>query len=127
MAKVADKNSDVFSDRDEKFMRAFLDLAVKWADERPEAAPTGLSIMGTSMLAVAINGPELETRSDEAVEVSAQATELLSQERPHDALDEVLSAISSLDQTQSNDRSSDNGGSDTDASDEGSNAERPAN
>ncbi|MCS3661743.1 hypothetical protein [Salinibacter ruber] len=122
MAQVATEESDVFSDRDEKYMRAFLDLAVKWADERPDAAPTGLSIMGTSLLSIAVNGPKLDDRTD-GVELSARATNLVAQERPHDALDEILSEVSSL-QTQqdSNDRSNDTG-SEQDSS-EGADPER---
>lgn len=122
MAQVATEESDVFSDRDEKYMRAFLDLAVKWADERPDAAPTGLSIMGTSLLSIAVNGPKLDDRTD-GVELSARATTLLAQERPHDALDEILSEVSSL-QTQqdSNDRPSDTGAEQD--SNEGADAER---
>jgi hypothetical protein len=122
MAQVATEESDVFSDRDEKYMRAFLDLAVKWADERPDAAPTGLSIMGTSLLSIAVNGPKLDDRTD-GVELSSRATNLLAQERPHDALDEILSEVSSL-QTQqdSNDRPSDTG-AEQDGS-EGADAER---
>lgn len=101
---------DLFNDRDEKFMRAFLDLAVKWADERPDASSTGLSIMGTTLLSIAINGPDLEDRDEEQeVEVSAEVTNLLAQERHHDALDRILSEVSSLQtQKQSDDGSDSN-------------------
>jgi len=109
---------DLFNQRDEKFMRAFLDLAVKWADERPDAASTGLSIMGTTVLSIAINGPDLEDRDEEEIEVSAEVTNLLAQERPHDALDRILSEISSLQTQQQSDDGSDSNDNEDLSSDE---------
>lgn len=111
---MSDEPEPLFDDRDEKFMRAFLDLAVKWADERPDAAPTGLSIMGTTLLSVALQGPELDPSRDdqEVVEMSSKAKNLLAQGKPHDALDVILT------RTDPNyDRPSDEG-TDDDSSDE---------